>query len=82
MEKVKLPVFVASFYLLIYAFLAQIPFDWSIRLALMMFSLSPLPVIWMVIRVLRDGVESDRTFHEHFYDDVDIRRNIPKGSSN
>ena len=35
---------------------------------------SPFLVVWMVYRVLKDGVESTKTFDEYFYEDSDIRR--------
>ena len=33
---------------------------------------------WLVIRILKDGKASDRTFEDHFYDDNDYRRNNGK----
>jgi len=29
---------------------------------------------WMVIRTLKDGEASDKTFEDHFYEDSDYRR--------
>lgn len=34
----------------------------------------PVAIIWMVVRVLKDGQPSDRTFDEQFYDDRAERR--------
>jgi len=35
----------------------------------LLFVLSPIPVFWMVLRVLKDGVESDKRWEDgHFYD--------------
>lgn len=42
-------------------------------LAMAMFLLSPLLVLWLVYTVLRFGQASGRTFDEYFYDDVNIR---------
>jgi len=30
---------------------------------------------WMVIRILKDGTPSEKTFEDHFYDDHDYHRN-------
>jgi hypothetical protein len=72
MEKIKLPIIVTTVYLAIYAATAQM--ESAIRLTILLFSLSPLPVIWMVWRVLRDGVPSKYTFTERFYEDYPYQR--------
>jgi hypothetical protein len=69
MEKIKAPILIATIYLFVYAITAQ--FETNIQLTIMLFSLSPLPVIWMVWRVLRDGTPSQFTFQERFYEDYD-----------
>lgn len=38
-------------------------------MAMLFFSLSPLVVIWVVYRVLRDPQEVKVTFEDHFYQD-------------
>ncbi len=45
----------------------------STGLAVVMFLLSPVLVLWMVYTVLRFGTASTRTFDTHFYDDAPIR---------
>lgn len=72
MEKIRIPLLVATFYLLVYTLFAALPIHLAIPLAL--FSLSPLVVIWMVYRVLKDGEASELTFDEAFYEDHAYRR--------
>ena len=72
MKNIKIPVFVTTLYLFVYAIISQVPETY--RLTLLLFSISPLPVLWMVYRVLRFGKPSDKTFSDFFYEDVNIRR--------
>jgi hypothetical protein len=72
MEKIKAPILLTSLYVFIYLLACEL--DESLRLAIMLFSLSPLPVIWMVYRVLRDGTPSQFTFKERFYNDYKYTR--------
>jgi hypothetical protein len=67
MEKIKTPIFLTTLYVFIYLMVCEL--DSTAQWAIMLFSLSPLPVIWMVYRVLRDGTPSPHTFKEKFYDD-------------
>jgi hypothetical protein len=67
MEKIKTPILLTTLYVFIYLMVCEL--DTTARWAIMLFSLSPLPVIWMVYRVLRDGTPSEYTFKEKFYDD-------------
>jgi hypothetical protein len=55
MKSLSLPLAFSTIYLVIFTLVAGLEVDWSIRVALMMFSLSPLPVLWLVWRVLRDA---------------------------
>lgn len=72
MEKIKTPILLSTLYVFVY--LAACELDESLRLPVFLFSLSPLPVIWMVYRVLRDGTPSAFTFKERFYDDYNYVR--------
>lgn len=70
---IKSPSFVAIFstiYLLVFALVVGIGYG---DMAMGMFLLSPLLVLWLVYTVLRFGEPSGRTFDEYFYDDVNIR---------
>lgn len=40
-----------------------------------LFIISPFAVIWMVYRILKDGVPSEKTWDEYFYEDLNYRRN-------
>ncbi|GAB5557098.1 MAG: hypothetical protein SchgKO_13110 [Schleiferiaceae bacterium] len=73
MENIKFPIAFATIYLFVYAALCG--FDSTFSIAVFMFSLSPIPVIYMVYQVLTKGVESKKTFSDYFYDDVDQKRN-------
>ena len=67
MDKVKSPIYITTVILVVYTFLGGM--DLLPALVLMVFGISPLLVIWMVYRVLRDGEASAYTFSERFYED-------------
>ena len=72
MENVKFPIYFTSAVLLVYTTLSQVYPD--PRLIAAIFLLSPFLMLWMVYKVLKDGVPSKRSFDDYFYDDVDIPR--------
>jgi hypothetical protein len=76
MEKDKsIPiVLAASFYLLCYILLLSS--DATVHIAVLMFSLSPLVIVWMVISVLKQENKNKKTFDNFFYEDVDERRTM------
>lgn len=49
----------------------------SFALIMSIFVASPLLIIWMVYRVLKANPVSDKTFRDHFYEDLSYRR-IPE----
>jgi membrane protein implicated in regulation of membrane protease activity len=63
MNKEIFPVLVATFYLLVYTILAVL--NIQIPLVFIMFSLSPIVVIWMVYRVLTADVGPIRELEEN-----------------
>lgn len=67
MKRIIAPLFITTLYLIIYVVSAEL--DTTTRFTLFLFSLSPVPVIWMVYKVLRDGQPSPYTFSERFYED-------------
>lgn len=77
MKSVGTAIIVSFVYLLIYVLLAQLPFDWSTRLVMFMFSLSPIPVLWLVWRILKDPYEYKGSFDVQFYRDSDISSLAP-----
>jgi len=71
MKNIKFPVYFTTSFLFIYTLMAQ--FEPTQFLIPWLFLISPLVVIWMVVHVLKDGVESKKTFDESFYEDVDMK---------
>ncbi len=66
MEKIKAPIYLATLYLALYGLSPFLNIVW---LTSLLFFLSPIPVFWMVFRVLKDGIESDKRWDDgHFYD--------------
>jgi len=61
-------------FIFIGAYLTTIIFGWYAG-ALFFFSSSPLMVIYVVYKVLRDPQEVELTFEEHFYQDHPYKRN-------
>lgn len=72
MDKIKTPILLTTLYVFIYLMVCEL--DTTARWAIMLFSLSPLPVLWMVYRVLKDGQPSKFSFKEKFYDDHNYMR--------
>ena len=80
MEHIKFPIWFTSCCLILYALLPS--FGASLEIMLILFLFSPFLVVWMVIRVLKDGKPSDKKFDEgHFYEDWDYRANPEHGAS-
>lgn len=72
MENIKIPVLFTTFYVVIYAMLPGMGMGFSIMFIL--FLISQFLVIWMVIRVLKDGKPSGKQFNKgHWYDDWDYK---------
>jgi hypothetical protein len=72
MEKIKYPVLLVTAFAFLYQFT---PFlGASEKLIFALFLLSPLVVIWLVYKVLKDGKPSRFTWDEKFYDDSDYMR--------
>ncbi|MCH8546160.1 MAG: hypothetical protein LAT54_05460 [Cryomorphaceae bacterium] len=72
MEKIKLPIILTTIYLFLFVVIST--FDALLALTFLLVSLSPIPIIWMVYRVLRDGTPSPHTFEERFYEDYEYER--------
>ena len=73
MQKIKWPIILVSIYVFFYllAFFAGLPDD----LVIGMYFFAPVAVVWMVIKVLQNGIPSERNFDEYFYEDWDYKRN-------
>ncbi|MGB0430537.1 MAG: hypothetical protein ACPGLV_08695 [Bacteroidia bacterium] len=68
MKPIKTPILITTLYLMIHSIAPQLGIPDVVIIA--SWALSPLLVIWLVVRVLKDGIESKQTFDEHFYEDV------------
>lgn len=68
MENIKLPVFLTTFVLFVYTLTPWLGFPYAVISTL--FLVINAMFIWMVIRVLKDGKPTGRTFEETWYDDV------------
>ncbi|MEO1051979.1 MAG: hypothetical protein AAFX87_15210 [Bacteroidota bacterium] len=72
MEGLKFPVAFATVYLFI--FLLARFLDPSGNLVVWLFLFAPIMMVWLVIRVLKDGKPSEKKWSDgHFYEDVDVR---------
>lgn len=69
MKKYLIPVFTGTGYLLVY--IVAIGLELHLRFILLMFSLSPLLILWMVYRVLKSNVLVNTTFEEKWYEDFE-----------
>lgn len=74
MKKIKWPITGVTVYMIFYQFTPYIGFGDEIILA--MFAVSPIPITWMVYKILKDGIPSQRSFDEYFYEDSDYKRNV------
>ena len=72
MKNIRFPIYYATAYLAIYVLCLETMGMNS--MVLILFGLSPLVVIWMVYRVLKDGEPSEKHFEQHFYEDYAYER--------
>ncbi len=72
MEKLKAPIYFSTLFLVIYVIMTRIESTASI--SMVMFGLSPLVVLWLAYKILKDGTPSGNTFNRKFYDDHDYER--------
>ncbi|HBH23333.1 MAG TPA: hypothetical protein DDY13_07905 [Cytophagales bacterium] len=68
MEKIKFPILFTTYFIIILNLLPFLGVAYAI-IAGMLF-VAPFIVIWMVWRVLKDGIPSEHTFDEVWYEDV------------
>ena len=74
MEKLKWPLGLVSGYLLLYLIA---PYAGVIDDVIILMSIfSPVALIWMVVKILKQGKPSSRSFDEYFYEDLDYKRNV------
>ncbi len=68
MKNVRLPVFFATLYLLVYTIGASMGW-FSLPLIVTLWILAPVVVGWMVYRILKDGTPGSHTFDDRLYED-------------
>lgn len=71
MKDLKIPIVLATAFLLFYTISAHagMSFFW----VMLMFSLSPLVVIWLAVHILKYGEPTTKTWEEGFrYEDKDV----------
>lgn len=67
-----MPVLLVTFFAFAYQATPYMGLNENVIIALFLFS--PIAVIWMVYRVLRDGRPSPHTWEDRFYDDFEYQR--------
>ena len=73
MKALRFPIGITTFVLFFYAISTLVDIPYS--LVFMLFLLTNVLFIWMVIRILKDGKPSEKTFDEYFYEDFPEKRN-------
>jgi len=73
MKKIKWPVMLVTTFAVLYQFTPYAVL--SDQAIILLFIFSPIPVLWMAFKILKNGIPSQRTFDEYFYDDADYCRN-------
>lgn len=68
MKNYLFPVYLVTSFLIIYV--TSIHANLNMGIIMFMFAISPLPIIWMVYRVLKAEVEVNSTFEEKWYEDM------------
>lgn len=66
MDKLIFPLSLVTF--LLFFYIVAIAFNFPYPLIAAIFSISPIAVIWMVYKVLKDGEHTGKTFEKHFYE--------------
>ena len=67
MKNYLFPVYLVTSFLILYV--AAIQVNLNTGLILFLFSISPLPILWMVYRVLTADVKVNSTFDDKWYED-------------
>jgi uncharacterized membrane-anchored protein YitT (DUF2179 family) len=79
MKSAWFPVGLVTIFLVAYVVIAATGLSYF--LSAMLFTVSPILVIWMVFRVLKSPYDSGKTFNDHFYEDHGYRK-IPDEAEN
>ena len=79
MKSALFPVGLVTIFLVVYVVIAASGLSYF--LTALLFTISPILVIWMVFRVLKSPYDSSKTFNDHFYEDLSYRK-IPDEAEN
>ena len=72
MDNIKIPILLTTVYLVLYSMLPALNLVYD--LIFILFVISQFMVVWLVIRVLKDGKPSGKKFNEgYWYDDLDYK---------
>lgn len=71
MRPILIPVALATAYLFVYSYMVFA--NIYLWIALWMFVFSPAVVLWMVYKILKNGIPSTRTFDDYFYEDMELQ---------
>lgn len=66
MNRIIFPLSFTTFLAFVYVIAAAFNFPYPIVVTL--FCVLPIAIIWMVIKILKDGEHSGKTFEEYFYE--------------
>ena len=73
MERIKIPIALTTLIVVVYTFSTQLSINYSIIFSL--FLIAHVAFVWMVIKILKDGKASQKSFDEYFYEDrKDLKR--------
>ena len=67
MENIKFPIFFTTAFMLLVNIIPFLGLAYSIIATMLFFA--PFIVAWMVVRTLKDGMPSNKTFDMHWYED-------------
>lgn len=71
MKKLKTPVLSSTIYILLMVFS---PLMGNLKITFVLAFGLPFILVWLAVRVLKDGSPSGRNFEEYFYDDCEMVR--------
>ncbi|MBL0358812.1 MAG: hypothetical protein IPP72_18965 [Chitinophagaceae bacterium] len=73
MKAIKFPILLVTLFAVLYNSLPF--FGVNQQLITALFAIAPFATLWMVYRILKDGIPTNKTWENHFYEDYDYKRN-------
>lgn len=71
MNNLKTPILSSTIYIVL---MAISPLFGELKITFIFFLGLPFVLVWLAVRILRDGKPSGKNFEEHFYDDKELVR--------